>query len=88
VSIVEHVILEKLLELSDGEKKVTQVYSYDRLEAANRVTSQEYQLALLIHPIKAEVIKVIADAGDKMPKKSTYFYPKVPAGLVINQLAR
>jgi len=32
------------------------------------------------------VVKSIADAGDRMPRKSTYFYPKVPAGLVINPL--
>ena len=33
-------------------------------------------------PVKSEMIKAIADSGDRMPKKSTYFYPKMPAGLV------
>jgi len=33
-------------------------------------------------------IKAIADANDKMPGKSTYFYPKLPTGLVINRLDR
>jgi len=32
------------------------------------------------------VIKAIADTGDRMPRKSTYFYPKEPAGLVFNRL--
>jgi uncharacterized protein (DUF1015 family) len=32
------------------------------------------------------VIKAIADAGDRMPRKSTYFYPKAPAGLVFHRL--
>jgi uncharacterized protein (DUF1015 family) len=50
------------------------------------VISQEYQLALLLSPVKPEVIKAMADVGDKMPRKSTYFYPKLPSGLIINRL--
>lgn len=61
-------------------------YSYDRLDAINRVLAQEYQLALLLGPVKAGVIKAIADVGDKMPRKSTYFYPKLPAGLIFNRM--
>ena len=86
VSIVDHIILEKLLALSSDKEKTTLVYSYDRLNAINRVLDQEYQLALLLSPVKAEVIKAIADVGDKMPRKSTYFYPKLPAGLLFNRL--
>jgi uncharacterized protein (DUF1015 family) len=52
----------------------------------SQVREQEYQLAFLLSPIKPEVIKAIADAGDRMPRKSTYFYPKAPAGLVFNRL--
>jgi len=50
------------------------------------VLSQEYQLACLVSPVKSEVVKAIADAGDRMPKKSTYFYPKLPSGLLFNRL--
>ena len=86
VSIIDHIILEKLLGLSSEHKETVLSYSYDRLEAVNKVLDQEYQLALLVKPIKAEVIKAIADAGDKMPKKSTYFYPKLPSGLIFRRL--
>ena len=86
VSIVDHIILEKLLALSSEQEKTSLNYSYDIPDAVNRVLNQEYQLALLLSPVKTEVIKAIADAGDKMPRKSTYFYPKLPAGLVLNQL--
>ncbi len=86
VSIIDHVILEKLLALSSEKEKTSLTYSYDRPDAVNRVLNQEYQLAFLLSPVKAEVIKAIADAGDKMPRKSTYFYPKLPAGLLFNQL--
>ena len=86
VSIVDHVILEKLLGLSSGREEATLAYSYNRQEAINSVLDQEYQLALLISPVKAEVVKAIADAGDRLPRKSTYFYPKPPAGLVFHRL--
>ncbi len=86
VSIIDHIILENLLELSSEKEKTSLTYSYDVADALNRVLNQEYQLALLFNPAKPEVIKAIADVGDKMPRKSTYFYPKSPSGLVFNRL--
>ncbi len=85
VSIVDHVILEELLELSRDKEEGRLSYSYDRGDAVKRVRTEEYQLALLLNPVKATTIKAVADAGDRMPRKSTYFYPKSPAGLVINR---
>ncbi len=87
VSILDHIILEKLLGLGGDREEARLAYSYDRVEAVNRVLDQEYQLAFLLSPLKAEKIKAIADAGDRMPRKSTYFHPKLPAGLVFNRLA-
>jgi uncharacterized protein (DUF1015 family) len=86
VSIIDHVLLEEFLALSPDKEKTSLAYSYDRQEAVNRVLNQEYQLAFLLSPIKPETVKAIADVGDKMPRKSTYFYPKLPAGLIINRL--
>ena len=86
VSIVDHIILERLLGLSSTSEEVILDYSYDKLDAVSRVLDQEYQLAFLLSPVKVEVVKAIADAGDRMPRKSTYFYPKLPAGLVFYRL--
>jgi hypothetical protein len=86
VSIIDHVILERLLAISSEQEKVALAYGYDRQDTVRRVLSQEYQLTFLLNPIKPETIKAIADIGDKMPRKSTYFYPKVPAGLIVNLL--
>ncbi len=86
VSILDHIILEKLLGLGGGGEEAFLAYSYDKLDAVNRVLDQEYQLVFLLSPVKAEVVKAIADAGDRLPRKSTYFYPKPPAGLVFNRL--
>ncbi len=86
VSIIDHIILEKLLELGSGSDEAKIAYSYDRQDAINKVLERDYQLAFLLSPVKAELIKAIADDGDKMPRKSTYFYPKAPAGLVLHRL--
>ena len=86
ITILDHIILEKLLALSSEQEEATIAYCYDRQDAVNRVLDEEYQLAFLLSPVKAEVIKSMADAGERMPRKSTYFYPKLPAGIVFNQL--
>jgi uncharacterized protein (DUF1015 family) len=82
VSIVDHVILEELLGLTHEMTGVFVDYSNDAKEAIRRVAEQEYQLAFIVNPVKPGVIKAIADAGDRMPRKSTYFFPKVPAGII------
>ncbi len=86
VSIVDHIVLEKLLGLESGSEEAILGYSYDKQDAVQRVLDQEYQLAFLLSPIRVDVIKAIADAGDRMPRKSTYFYPKLPAGLIFYRL--
>ncbi|MFC2063450.1 DUF1015 domain-containing protein, partial [Chloroflexota bacterium] len=86
VSVLDHVILEKILGVSGDREEMTLGYCYDRQDAVDRVLDQEYQLAFLLGPVRAEVIKAIADSGDRMPRKSTYFYPKLPSGLVSNRL--
>jgi uncharacterized protein (DUF1015 family) len=86
VSIIDHAILEKMLGLSSTSEESILAYTHDSLEAVNKVLDQEYQLALLISPVEAEVIKAIADNGDRMPRKSTYFYPKLPSGLIFYRM--
>jgi len=86
VSVLDHVILEEFLGMGSGGEGAIIDFSYDGREAVNRVLEQEYQLAFLLRPIKPEVIKAVADADDRMPRKSTYFYPKAPAGLVLHRL--
>jgi uncharacterized protein (DUF1015 family) len=83
VSIVQHIIIDKLRDL---DKSSSVAYTPNMLQARQLVESGEYQLAFLLNPITVATIKAIADANDKMPGKSTFFYPKLPTGLVINRL--
>jgi uncharacterized protein (DUF1015 family) len=86
VSLVEHLILEYILGIPEENENIT--YTHDIQVAHGAVERGEYQLAFLLSPFPVTTIKSISDAGDRMPKKSTYFYPKLPTGLVINSLDR
>ena len=86
VSIIDHLILEKLLGLGIGTSSGKVAYTYERQDAVKKVADGDYQLAFLLKPVSAELIKAVADIGDRMPGKATYFYPKAPSGLVFNRL--
>jgi len=50
------------------------------------VRAGEYDAALLVRPTPVAEVKEIAAAGENMPPKSTYFYPKLLTGLLMNPL--
>jgi uncharacterized protein (DUF1015 family) len=83
---------EKLLKLLHREvlesflKAEKVAYTHSAEEAVERVKKGEYTMAFLMNPLKVEAIKAVADAGETLPGKSTYFYPKLPTGLVLRPL--
>jgi len=83
VSILNHIILDRMLRLTSKEN-VT--YIVDLKGAYQQIKEGKYQLAFLLNPPQLGMVKAVADAQDRMPSKSTYFYPKLPAGLIINPL--
>jgi uncharacterized protein (DUF1015 family) len=46
-----------------------------------------YQLAFFLRAVPVSQVREVADAGENMPPKSTYFYPKLMSGLVFNPLS-
>jgi uncharacterized protein (DUF1015 family) len=80
VTILHRLIFEEALGL-DEEGSI--VYTRDPAEARSRVTSGEFQAGFLQPSPTVEELKHVAAAGDKMPQKSTYFWPKAVTGLVI-----
>ena len=85
ISLLNHLILDRMLGLAQGSKNLA--YTVDIDEAYQQVNGGRYQLAFALSPPNLEMIKDIVDAKDRMPRKSTYFYPKLPAGLIINPLS-
>ncbi len=84
VSVLNHIILNKMLGFTAGNEEIA--YTVDVTEAYQQIKEGKYQLAFLVSPPQPEIVKAVADAQDRMPRKSTYFYPKFPAGLIINPL--
>jgi uncharacterized protein (DUF1015 family) len=55
-------------------------------ESIARIDAGQVQVAFFMNPVKIQQLKMVTDAGERMPQKSTYFYPKVYSGLTINKL--
>jgi len=89
VTILHSLILKNLLGISveAQEQKTNLEYSKDARLAIEQVEKGGAQLAFLMNPTKIEQVREIAKAGHTMPQKSTYFFPKLLSGLVINKLA-
>jgi len=61
-------------------------YTRDEADARERVARGEAAAAILVRPTRLEQLAEVASAGDVMPQKSTYFYPKLLTGMVFNPL--
>ena len=62
-------------------------YTPDVDEAIRAVDAGEAEAALLVRPARIEDVWALARAGETMPQKTTYFYPKLASGLLMHPLA-
>jgi len=88
LNVLHKLILERSLAI-DEEKLRNQthiVYTRDADEAMDLVDCGERQLAFLLNNISVKSVLDLAAAGEKMPQKATYFYPKLLSGLVLRTL--
>ena len=82
------VLEEKVLQPELGDSTLDHLgYLHDHHEAVERVASGELQMAFLMKPFPLAAFESIVGDGHRLPRKSTFFYPKLPTGLVINRLA-
>jgi uncharacterized protein (DUF1015 family) len=88
VSVLHQLILER--ELGIGAEQLASgqyvTYTISPEEAANKIVAGQGQAAFLLRPTRIEQVRECCGAGDKMPQKSTYFYPKLITGLVLRPL--
>lgn len=88
VTMLHLLILENILGLTP-EQQVngeTLRYSQDEEAVLQTLEKEDYQAAFLLNRPKAEEILTIAASGETMPQKSTYFYPKLISGLIVNKV--
>jgi uncharacterized protein (DUF1015 family) len=87
-AVLEALVLNGPLGLSEDDISHLKGLGYSRTddEALRLVLSGEYDAAFFLRSTPIEQVRAIAAAGVNMPPKSTYFFPKVPTGLLFNPL--
>jgi uncharacterized protein (DUF1015 family) len=88
-AVLEAIILRGALGMSEDDISHLRglTYSKNLADAVRRVESGEADVGFFMRATPVEQVREVAEAGEAMPPKSTYFYPKVPTGLVFNPLA-
>jgi len=86
VSILHKLILEHFLGINEKNLEDHVKYTRADAEAIQFVDDGKYDFSFLINATKIDQLKVIADAREHMPQKSTYFLPKMLSGLVMYKM--
>lgn len=88
VSTLHLLILEHILGMAPEQQESGDTVRYfdDEETILQTLEKEEFQAAFLLNAPKAEEVLAIAAAGEKLPQKSTYFYPKLSSGLIVNKL--
>jgi len=80
-TILKHFILDKIGASSDDI-----VYTKDVNEVFEKVDAHQAECGFIMNPVRIEQLKSIALNGERMPPKTTYFYPKVLSGLTVYKM--
>ena len=86
VSILHKIILEHLMGINQENLEDHVKYTRVDEEAIKFVDEGKYDLSFLMNATKINELKAIADVGEHMPQKSTYFLPKMLSGLVMYKM--
>ncbi|HTF94018.1 MAG TPA: DUF1015 domain-containing protein, partial [Verrucomicrobiae bacterium] len=88
VSTLHLLLLEHILGMTPEQQVGGETirYSQDEEAVLQALEKEDYQAAFILAATKKEEILTIVAAGEKMPQKSTYFYPKLSSGLIVNKI--
>jgi uncharacterized protein (DUF1015 family) len=89
VVILETLVLRGILGMREEDIAAKRGIGYETSADAVRaaIESNQADCAFLLRPTPVEQIRAVAAAGETIPPKSTYFFPKVPTGIVFNPLS-
>jgi uncharacterized protein (DUF1015 family) len=87
-AVLEALLLRGALGMSEDDIAHMRGLGYSKSleEAVEGIESGRFDAGFFMRPTPVEQVREVAEAGESMPPKSTYFYPKVPTGLVFNLL--
>jgi uncharacterized protein (DUF1015 family) len=88
-AVLETLVLRGALDMSEDDISHLRGLDYSKNldDAIERVESGTADAGFFMRATPVEQVREVAETGESMPPKSTYFYPKVPTGLVFNPLA-
>ena len=88
VTVLHSLVLERIFGI-DKENMANQInltYTKFFSEAVEGVDNGKFQCSFVLNPTRVTEIRDVAATGEKMPQKSTYFYPKMITGMVMNDI--
>ena len=88
VSVLHSLVLERIfgIDKANMANQLNLTYTRETGEALTAVDEGKANCCFLLNPTRVSEIRDVAAAGEKMPQKSTYFYPKLITGLVMNRI--
>jgi uncharacterized protein (DUF1015 family) len=86
LSVLHRALLADRLGLEPGDAGSRILYTTDPADALARVQTGDAQAAFLVRATRLDDLAAVATAGDVMPEKATYFYPKLLTGMVFHPL--
>jgi uncharacterized protein (DUF1015 family) len=87
VAVLHTLLIEKVLGIEPDKIEDHVRYERGEDETMRRIDREEYQLAFLMNPTKPAQVKEVAQNRERMPQKSTDFFPKLVSGLVFYDVA-
>ena len=87
VAVLQSYLLDQVVQKEfAGGKELVKGYTPDAKEAAQKTDGKQYQIAFLLRPTPLHALEELGKTKEVMPQKSTYFYPKLATGMVINPI--
>ncbi len=88
VTVLTRLLMMEVLGFDESRLDDANLIGYDSTAegAVEAITRGDYDIAFILNPTRIEQMKTVADKGLIMPRKATYFYPKVGSGIVMHRL--
>ena len=87
VAILQHLVFDKIVAPTFAQGTTLQwAFPHEAPEVAQLCDSGHFQAGFLLQPTPLAAVRELCTAGELMPQKSTFFYPKLATGMVLNLL--
>ena len=87
MAILQRYLIDEIVKpVFCGDGEPSRGYTADAASIAKTVDGSVYQTALLLQPTPLHALEQMGKHGEVMPQKSTYFFPKLATGMVLNPL--